>query len=116
VKATDFASIRIDSSGVYCLVPREIIERLVAAASYEVESPPGAGPDIAKLGQAVKTARKEMGLNQSELADRAEISERTVRSIEKGEHKPQRETIEALVNSLGESFANKIRAIGYKTE
>lgn len=113
---TDFAEIKIDSTGVYYLVPREILERLVAAASEAVILPAGTELDIAKFGEAVRAARKEMGLSQSELSERAEISERTLRSIEKGEHKPQRGTIKGLVDTLGESFANKIREIGFRIE
>lgn len=40
--------------------------------------------DSVEIGSALRTARKRLGITQSDAADLADISERTVRDIEKG--------------------------------
>ncbi|WP_159613286.1 helix-turn-helix transcriptional regulator [Glutamicibacter sp. JC586] len=58
--------------------------------------------DSAKeLGAELQRARKLNGLTQEQLAELAGISERTLRSIERGGGNPSIEAVLSVVNVLG---------------
>jgi transcriptional regulator with XRE-family HTH domain len=52
--------------------------------------------DALDFGRSVRRARLAAGLTQSQLANRAGITERTVRSVEHGTTTPQRRVRDAL--------------------
>jgi transcriptional regulator with XRE-family HTH domain len=54
------------------------------------------------LGQQIRAARIAAGLTQEQLAERAGVTDRTVRSVEKGATRPQRRVWEGLCAVLGE--------------
>jgi y4mF family transcriptional regulator len=57
--------------------------------------------DIRAIGLSVRLARKDAGLKQSDLADLAGVSERTVRAIETGSGNPTLAAVVTVVNVLG---------------
>ncbi|WP_427005148.1 helix-turn-helix transcriptional regulator [Pseudarthrobacter sp. H2] len=57
--------------------------------------------DVDSIGAAVRSARKEAGLKQSDLADLSGVSERTVRAIETGAGNPTLAAVAAVANVLG---------------
>ena len=58
-------------------------------------------PDYAKnLGISVYKNRKRLKMTQSELAEKAGVTEQTIRKIEHGEGNPQLEVLYALITSL----------------
>ena len=69
-------------------------------------------PDYAKyLGISVYKNRKRLKMTQAELAEKAGVTEQTIRKIEHGEGNPQLEVLYALVSTLkidpGEIFYPK---------
>lgn len=55
------------------------------------------------IGQRVKEARVEAGLTQHELAERAGITDRTIRNLESGRSgTPQRRILNGLASVLGD--------------
>ena len=57
--------------------------------------------DVQGIGRSVRLARKEAGLKQSDLADLAGVSERTVRAIETGSGNPTLAAVVSVANVLG---------------
>jgi putative transcriptional regulator len=57
--------------------------------------------DVQGIGMSVRSARKEAGLKQSDLADLAGVSERTVRAIETGTGNPTLAAVVSVANVLG---------------
>jgi putative transcriptional regulator len=57
--------------------------------------------DVQGIGRSVRLARKEAGLKQSDLADLAGVSERTVRAIETGTGNPTLAAVVSVANVLG---------------
>lgn len=55
-----------------------------------------------EIGNRVRTARKELGIRQTELADLLHVTERTMQAIEKGEVDPWRH-VEALAPILNKT-------------
>lgn len=53
------------------------------------------------MNHRLRNARKDAGLTQAELADRAGVSERTVRDAESGEGTLRRGTMALLAFALG---------------
>jgi transcriptional regulator with XRE-family HTH domain len=62
-------------------------------------------PDHAALGEAVRRLRKEAGLSQEQLADRAEIDFTQVGGVERGQRNPGYETLLCLAAALGTSVS-----------
>ncbi|MGI5918908.1 MAG: helix-turn-helix domain-containing protein [Christensenellales bacterium] len=56
------------------------------------------------IGEKIIRKRKALGLTQSELAKRAGIAQSTLSNIEKGEQRPQFDTISAICRVLGVSI------------
>lgn len=56
------------------------------------------------LHQKIAEARKNKGLTQEEVADRANITVRTIQRIESGETIPRNFTLKAIAQALGISF------------
>jgi DNA-binding XRE family transcriptional regulator len=56
------------------------------------------------LGRRIRQCRKDAGLTQIDLADRAEIGRATLIRIEKGEHSPRHKTLSAIAQFLGVEF------------
>jgi len=57
--------------------------------------------DIKQIGTALKERRKFLKITQENLADISEISERTLRDIEKGLTNPELESLMKLCEVLG---------------
>ncbi|HEV7167079.1 MAG TPA: helix-turn-helix domain-containing protein [Micrococcaceae bacterium] len=57
--------------------------------------------DIFAIASAIRTARKEAGLTQEDLAHLAGTSERTVRAIETGTGNPSLQAVASVANVLG---------------
>lgn len=57
--------------------------------------------DVKSIGNSVRGARKAAGLTQSDLADLAGVSERTVRAIETGAGNPTLDALVSVANVLG---------------
>lgn len=57
--------------------------------------------DVDTIGASLRSARKEAGLKQSDLADLAGVSERTVRAIETGTGNPTLAAVVSVANVLG---------------
>lgn len=53
------------------------------------------------LGNAIKTLRKELGYNRTEIAKRSDISVTALYNIENGLSFPAKETIDRLCSALG---------------
>lgn len=56
--------------------------------------------DMKKLGSKVFEARKIKGFSQEELANRAQVSIRTIQRIENGENDPRGKTLELICDAL----------------
>ena len=52
------------------------------------------------IGQQIKELRLKKGMTQEELADKTEISVRTIQRIEKGEVDPRSHTIQSIASAL----------------
>jgi transcriptional regulator with XRE-family HTH domain len=56
---------------------------------------------VTTLGEIVRSRRGELGLTQKVLSERAKISERAIKRIEKGETlRPEKSTLDALARCL----------------
>ncbi|EMQ97670.1 helix-turn-helix transcriptional regulator [Paeniglutamicibacter gangotriensis] len=56
---------------------------------------------VSVLGLEIRRARKDAGLTQGELADLAEVSERTVRALETATGNPSLRAVASVLNVLG---------------
>lgn len=56
---------------------------------------------VTELGVELQRSRKKHGLTQEQLAELAGISERTLRSIERGAGNPSIEAVLSVANVLG---------------
>jgi transcriptional regulator with XRE-family HTH domain len=61
--------------------------------------------DATGLNQALRSRRKELGLTQEELGQRACLAAKHVSRIENGTHEPKVSTLFALVSALGLELA-----------
>ncbi len=53
------------------------------------------------LGEHIRTLRKQNGLTQVELAERAQVTEATVRRLERGRQSPYTPSLVAIAGALG---------------
>ncbi len=56
---------------------------------------------VSALALEIRRARKDAGLTQGELADLAEVSERTVRALETATGNPTLHAVASVLNVLG---------------
>ncbi|MFL4475212.1 helix-turn-helix transcriptional regulator [Paeniglutamicibacter sp. MACA_103] len=56
---------------------------------------------VSALALGIRRARKDAGLTQGELADLAEVSERTVRALETATGNPSLRAVVSVLNVLG---------------
>lgn len=56
---------------------------------------------VSALALEIRRARKDAGLTQGELADLAEVSERTVRALETATGNPSLRAVASILNVLG---------------
>lgn len=63
-----------------------------------------AAMDKKALGNSIRERRKFLKITQEDLADISEISERTLRSIEKGEANPEFDSLLKICQVLGLSI------------
>lgn len=61
--------------------------------------------DATGLSHALRSRRKELGLTQDELGQRAGLAAKHVSRIENGTHEPKVSTLFALVSALGLEIA-----------
>lgn len=57
--------------------------------------------DFASIGAGIRSARKDAGLSQEDLAHLAGTSQRTIRAIETGTGNPSLKAVVAAANVLG---------------
>lgn len=57
--------------------------------------------DFALIGAGIRSARKDAGLSQEDLAHLAGTSQRTIRAIETGTGNPSLKAVVAAANVLG---------------
>ncbi len=57
----------------------------------------------APVPTALRVYRAAAGLSEEALADRAGLSRNTISRLERGLHKPRRETVQAIAGALGRS-------------
>ena len=57
------------------------------------------------IGEAIRRARKDAGLTQTQLGELVGLSDRTVREIEKGAGTPSLGAVAAAANALGLKLA-----------
>ncbi len=57
------------------------------------------------LGQKIFELRQQKGLTQEQLAEKCEVSQRTIQRIESGEVDPRAYTLQCLTDALGFDFA-----------
>src|ERR671916_3340027 len=69
----------------------------------------------ASFGELLRDGRLAAELTQEALAERAEISARTIRALEQGGSKPQRETARRLAAALGLRDAARARFLAAAT-
>ena len=60
--------------------------------------------------EELREHRTELGLTQSELADRADVSQPLIARIEGGDVDPRLSTLRRIVNALGEAEGKLMRA------
>ncbi len=60
--------------------------------------------DFSKLGNAMRSARKNRGFTQERLSDVSGVSVRHIAKIEKGVINPSFDVLEKLITALGTSF------------
>ncbi len=63
-----------------------------------------AGMDKKELGNSIRERRKFLKITQEDLADISGISERTLRSIEKGEANPELDSLLKICEVMGLSI------------
>lgn len=61
--------------------------------------------DATGLNQSLRSRRKELGLTQEDLGQRAGLAAKHVSRIENGTHEPKVSTLFALVSALGLELA-----------
>ncbi|HID57335.1 TPA: XRE family transcriptional regulator [Candidatus Poribacteria bacterium] len=78
--------------------------RHFADEGYRERSEQAAARGRRLLGKRLQRLRRQAGLSQEELAERAGISRVTIARIETGEQSPRYETLIALAKGLGSSL------------
>ena len=68
----------------------------------------------AELGQKIKRMRLKKGMTQEELAEKADISQRTLSGIETGENFVTAETLDKLVCAMNTSVEKLFETEHYK--
>lgn len=61
-----------------------------------------------KIGEIIKTRRRDFGITQSKLAQMAEVNINTLTQIERGEGNPTIQTIEKVLKIIGMELTVKI--------
>lgn len=61
------------------------------------------------LAAAVRTRRRELNLTQEELADLAQVAERTVRAIEAGKQTVQLDKATQVLSAIGLELTVQVR-------
>lgn len=56
---------------------------------------------VSAVAASIRTARREIGLTQEDLANLADTSERTIRAIETGTGNPSLRAVASAANVLG---------------
>lgn len=67
-----------------------------------------------ELGQKIRNMRLKRNLTQEELAEKVDISQRTLSGIETGENFVTAETLDKLVEALGTTFEEMFATNHYK--
>jgi len=69
--------------------------------------------DQLRLGQRIREIRKERGMSQTELAEKAGISLITISRIERGERDPHLTTLLRIARGLDVRLSELLRTAGY---
>ena len=65
--------------------------------------------ELEKVGKKIKKMRTELKMTQKELAGKAEIDERTVQKIEKGDYNPTLNILFAIADALDMEFSDLVK-------
>jgi len=60
------------------------------------------------IGEQIRTRRRQLGLTQAELADRAGVSQAYLSGIETGGRAPREETILAIADAMGCRYERRL--------
>ncbi len=66
---------------------------------------------VKDIGSVLKQRRKELGINQSDLAEIAGISINTLYKIERGQTNPTLEVLEKILDVLGLELKLELRKV-----
>ena len=77
---------------------------------------PGMNAEEKRLGQTIRELRKQQKLNQTELAEKADVALMTISRIERGEHDPHMRTLSRIAKALGVSTISLLRSSGYSED
>ena len=66
-----------------------------------------------RLGQRIRELRKKRRMNQTELAEKADVALMTISRIERGEHDPHIKTLARIAKGLGVPLFELMRSAGY---
>jgi y4mF family transcriptional regulator len=64
--------------------------------------------NVAEIGKTIKVRRRLLGITQHDLADIAEVSERTLRDIESGRGNPELTSLMKISEVLGLAFTLQV--------
>ena len=71
--------------------------------------------DTKEIGTIIKERRKHLGVNQQTLADLAGVGLNTLVAIERGEGKPQLNTLLTILDTLGLQMDINLKTLDYET-
>jgi DNA-binding XRE family transcriptional regulator len=74
-------------------------------------SPTGVDHDLTALGRAIRARRKQVGLSQEALAERAGLHSNYIGMIERGQRNPSATTLFAVAKALGLSLATLVEGL-----
>jgi transcriptional regulator with XRE-family HTH domain len=68
----------------------------------------GVDHELAALGRAIRSRRRQIGLSQEALSERAGLHPNYVGLIERGQRNPSATTLFAIAKALGQSLAGLV--------
>jgi len=91
--------VQIDTAAIRALLDSRLARSVYAASEAAAAS----------LGDRLRAGRESAGLTQSQLADRAGLTQEMISNLERGKHQPRFETLEKYAKGLGLSVAALLR-------
>lgn len=99
--------LKIEKSGDYVLIPREVWNRIQPIIESEMSSM--LSLDVNDVGDLIRAIRLKSKLSQKEFAVKVGIKECQVSNFEKKKRKPRIETIKKIADVFGEEFLIRAR-------